>query len=316
MDLLNIKPNEVTRGVSNKHFLFYGEPSTRKTSVAALFPDALILATEIGYKQIPGVKALDIDSWATFLQAINELKKKEVKQTYKTIVIDTVGILCDLCVQYVCNINGVKALDEIGYGKGWTAYKTNFNRAINTIAQNGYSIVFIAHSEQKVDNDGNIVSIEPKIDRRPREAIIALTDYIFFLKKEIVGDRETVIAYSQLPAGVITKTRTRGLAPSFEFTFDNINKELDKALNKYSEVYDGAEVQEAVLNTEKVEPSFEEIKNKAVEVAMKYTQDAIYAEPATKLITTMMNGVRISEAPESYKEILKDLTQALISLDA
>ena len=50
MNLLEVKRNKVTRGVGNKHFLFYGDPGTRKTSVASLFPDSLILATEIGYK--------------------------------------------------------------------------------------------------------------------------------------------------------------------------------------------------------------------------------------------------------------------------
>ena len=127
VNLLDIKPNVVTRGVGDKHF-------------AALFPDALIIATEIGYKQIPNVKAIDVDSWATFLQILYELEKEEVKKTYKTIVIDTVGILSDLCVQYICSVNGVKSLDEMGYGKGWTAYKTHFTRAINKIAQLGYSI--------------------------------------------------------------------------------------------------------------------------------------------------------------------------------
>lgn len=316
MNLLEIKPNVVRKGVSNKHFLFYGEPSTRKTSVAALFPSALILATEIGYKQIPDVKAVDIDSWARFLQVINELKKDEVKNEFKTIVIDTVGILTDLCVQYVCNLNGVKSLDEMGYGKGWTAYKTQFNRAINTISQNGYSIVFIAHSETKNDQNGNVVSIEPKIDRRPKELVVALTDFIFYLQKEKVNDKDTVIAYSQLPEGIVTKTRIRGLAPSFEFTFENIEKEINKALDKYGDLYSNDVVVEEASNKreEIVEIPFEDIRNAAIEAATKYIQDPIYKDQATELILNSMKGVPISEAPEGYRSILIDLTQALNSL--
>lgn len=314
VNLLDIKPNVVTRGVGDKHFLFYGEPSTRKTSVAALFPDSLIIATEIGYKQIPNVKAIDVDSWATFLQILYELEKEEVKKTYKTIVIDTVGILSDLCVQYICSVNGVKSLDEMGYGKGWTAYKTHFTRAINKIAQLGYSIVFIAHAETKVDKDGNIVSVEPRIDRRPKEAIIALSDYILFLKKEMIGDKETVIAYSQLPEGIITKTRTRGLAPSFEFTFENLNSELEKALSNYNEHYGEIEIVDSTRK-EVQEVPFETIKEEAVKTATYYSSHEVYKDAATELIVNTMKGVPISQAPSSYRDILINLTQALKDLE-
>lgn len=318
MDLLNLKKNQVTRGVGNKHFLFYGDPGTRKTSVSVLFPDSLILATEIGYKQIPLAVAQDIDSWSRFLEAVNELKKPEVKKAYKTIIIDTVSILSDLCVQYICNINGVKSLDELGYGKGWTKYKTDFNRAINTIAQNGYAIVFIAHAETKKDINGNLVSIEPRIDRRPRETIEALTDFIFYLQKEKIGDKDTVIAYSNLPQNVMTKSRIRGLAPSFEFTFENVEKEINKALENYGNVYDGATVEAEVHGTdiEKSLVPFETIKNETIELAQKYLNNTIFADKATEIIVSAMGGTRLSEAPESFRQVLLDLQQELRSLDA
>lgn len=313
MNLLEIKENVVTRGVGNKHFLFYGEPSTRKTSIAAQFPKALILATEIGYKQIPGVKAVDIDSWATFLQVVQELKKPDVKSTYSTIVIDTVGILSDLCVQYVCNINGIKSLDELGYGKGWSQYKTQFNRAINTIAQNGYSIVFIAHAEQKADQNGNVISIEPRVDKRPKETIVALTDFIFYLQKEKRDDVETVIAYTQLPEGITTKSRIRSMTPQFEFTFENMENEINKALDRYSDIYN-ATVAETKEPEQIVEIPFEEIRDTAVKVAIKYMNDPIYKDKAAEIIAGAMRGVPISQAPEAYRQVLIDLTQELNNL--
>ena len=319
MNLLEVKRNKVTRGVGNKHFLFYGDPGTRKTSVASLFPDSLILATEIGYKQIPDAAAVDIDSWATFLQVLNELKKPEVKAAYKTIILDTVGILSDLCVQYVCNVNGIKSLDELGFGKGWNKYKTDFNRAINTIAQNGYSIVFIAHAEIKRDNDGNITSIEPRIDRRPRETIEALTDFIFYLQKEEHNGKDTVIAYSNLPQNIMTKTRIRGLAPSFEFTFENVEKEINNALDNYGTIYNGAEGGEEMSGEDmsaKLVP-FEEIKAQTIEIAKKFlAEDSPYSEKATQIILSSMGGVAISEAPSSYRQILIDLQQELKNLEA
>ena len=321
MDLLGLKKNVVARGVSNKHFLFYGEPSTRKTSVAAQFPDSLILATEIGYKQIPNAVAYDIDSWATFLQVVNELKKPEIKAAYKTIVIDTVDILQDLCVQYTCNVNGIKSLGDVGFGKAWTEYKTNFNRAINAIAQNGYSIVFIAHCNATRAEDGTIKSIAPILDKQPKKTVEALTDFIFYLQKEVVNDRETVMAYSYLPENVMTKSRIRNLAPSFEFTFENLEKEINKALDSYSTAYgQDIEISEETRLEDKAgqkeEIPFETIKNRVIATATELLDNPVYKDKATQVIVSAMGGVRLSEAPESYRQILIDLEQELKSLAA
>lgn len=318
MDLLKLEPNVVTSGVSNKHFLFYGEPSTRKTSVAAMFPDPLFLASEIGYKQIPNVVALDIDSWATFKTAVNELKKPEVKERYKTIVLDTVGILSDLCVQYICNLNSVKALDELPFGKGWQKYKTEFSRTINKIAQLGYSIVFIAHSSIKRNNEGEIINIEPLIDKRPKETIVALTDFVFYLQKEKKEDgTETVFAYSQLPnENIVTKTRIRNFAPVFEFTYDNLVKELNKALGNYKDIYTNAAVSDEVKPV--VEQAdlvpFEKIREEVVELASKLLNDQTTESRASEIIQSAMNGVPISKAPESYRGVLIALEAELNTL--
>lgn len=317
MDLLHIKPNVVTKGVTNKHFLFYGEPSTRKTSVAAMFPKSLILAAEVGYKQIPGVKAIDIDSWATFKQVITELKRPEVKEEFQTIVLDTVGILSDLCVQYICRLNSIKALDELGFGKGWSKYKTEFNREINQIAQLGYSIVFIAHSTIKRDDKGEILSVEPLIDRRPKEAIIALTDFVFYLQKEKKEDgTETVYAYSQVPNNnIVTKTRIRNFAPVFEFTYENLVAELNKALDNYNDIYQ-VEVQEesAIPKTKEEEVPFETIRTNLYELASSLLADPTLEGQASQMISNAMNGVPISKAPESYRAAMIDLTQELKTL--
>ena len=165
-----------------------------------------------------------------------------------------------------------------------------------------------------MDKDGNIVSIEPRIDRRPKEAIIALSDYILFLKKEMIGDKETVIAYSQLPEGIITKTRTRGLAPSFEFTFENLNSELEKALSNYNEHYGEVEIVDSTRK-ETQEVPFETIKEEAIKVAKYYSTHEVYSDAATELIVNAMKGVPISQAPSSYRDILINLTQALKDLE-
>ena len=174
VDLMAVSPNVISRGVRGKHFLFYGDISTRKTTVASSFPKSLILAAENGYKLIPGVHAQDISSWGDFKIALRQLELPAVKTAYETIVIDTVSLLADLAVQHICNLHGIKELGELEYGKGWTLFKKEFRTAINKITQLGYSVIFITHAEIKRDDTGMIVGAWPQLDKRPMEAVMAL----------------------------------------------------------------------------------------------------------------------------------------------
>lgn len=325
MNLLDIKPNIVSKGVAGKYFLFYGDPSTRKTTVASQFPGSLLLATEIGYSMIPGVHAANIESWGAFREVVRELKRPEVKDKYKTIVIDTVGLLTDMCMKYICDINGVKELSEVPWGRGWTDFKKEFRTQINTIAQLGYGVVFIAHSDTKRDNEsGAIVSALPMMDKKPRESVIALVDFIMFLQKEPKDNNPeeiTVYAYTQLASSIESKTRARHLAPRFEFNFENLEKEIVKAIEAH-EKEDGG----AALVTEKpvnlhAEPAiisipFAELKEKTFELAKELlgSENADVKTAATAQITTIMKGTKISEASATHYDQLAALREALIEL--
>jgi phage nucleotide-binding protein len=316
MDLLNIKPNVVSRGVEGKYFLFYGDPSTRKTSVAAMFPGSLLLATEIGYSLIPGVHAVNITNWNEFRNIIRELKRPEVKDKYKTIVIDTVGLLTDMCMKFILDTNGVQELSAIPWGQGWNQFKKEFRTQINTIAQMGYGIVFIAHSDTKRDNEsGSITNATPTMDKKPRESVIALVDFIMFLQKEPKDnnpEETTVYAYTKLPSQIESKTRARYLAARFEFNYPNLVAEMSKAIEQY-ETENVGSVSEAVVNHHvEVATSnmpFEDLRTKVLGIAgellAESNTNADSRASATAAITTIMKGVRISEATAlNYDQLL------------
>jgi hypothetical protein len=79
-------------------------------------PGHLILAFERGYNALPGVMVQDITSWGDMKQVLRELKKSEVKEVYKSIIIDTADLAADMCQKYVCNQLGI---ENIGDG-GWS----------------------------------------------------------------------------------------------------------------------------------------------------------------------------------------------------
>lgn len=45
MSIFDVKPNVVTRDLSGKSFLFYGERKSRKTTNACKFPKHILLAS-------------------------------------------------------------------------------------------------------------------------------------------------------------------------------------------------------------------------------------------------------------------------------
>lgn len=324
MNLLDIKPNVVSKSVAGKYFLFYGDPSTRKTSVAAKFPGALILATEIGYSMIPGVHAVNIPSWGEFRNVIRELKRPEVKNKYQTIVIDTVGLLTDMCMKFILETNNVNELGDIPWGQGWNKFKKEFRTQMNNIAQLGYGVVFIAHSDTKRDNEsGKITSATPMMDKKPRESVIALVDFILFVQKEAKDnnpDETTVYAYSKLPSQIESKTRARYLAPRFEFTFENLEKEIVNAIEMLEKEEGGEVVTNEVINhhleaAEAVNLSFEALKEQTLEIAKELlSANDDRTVSATSAIGSIMKGVRVSEATALHYDQLVALRETLIDI--
>lgn len=91
INLLALQPHKVSRDLSGYITFVYGRPKTGKTTLASQAEKALLLATERGYNAIPGIIAQDITSWGEIKQVVRELKKPEVQETFKTIIVDTVG---------------------------------------------------------------------------------------------------------------------------------------------------------------------------------------------------------------------------------
>lgn len=117
INLLGIKPHQVSRDLSGYITFIYGAPKTGKTTLATQMPGSLLLAFEKGYNALPGVIAQDITSWSEFRQVYRELKKPEVKANFNAVILDTIDIAADMCQKYVCNQKGIESLGDLGYGR-------------------------------------------------------------------------------------------------------------------------------------------------------------------------------------------------------
>ena len=76
-----------------------------------------MLATEPGYKAIPGIIAQDINSWTDVLQVAAQLRRPEAKEKFDVITIDTLDELVFIATEYLKQSEGVDDLTEIPWGR-------------------------------------------------------------------------------------------------------------------------------------------------------------------------------------------------------
>ena len=307
-NLMELTPNVIDPSLNGKIFWFYGEPGTRKTSVAAKFPGALLVATENGYKFINGVMAQRISSWNEMKQVYRQLKNPEIQDKFKTIVFDRADSLYEYCKQYICAIKNISDLGELAYSAGYTAAKREFNSIIKGIESLGYSMVFITHD--KVDMEKQT---KQDLENNAAKVLKGYADFTFLLKKETLNDVDTVVAYAQRNESD-TKTRARYFTSSFEFTFENLQKELKNAVDKQIQM-EGIEVAVKGRQTEEIR-SFEEVKESVIKLYTHFVQiEHAEVDNINDVIAGQMQGVRISQAPESYYDKLLVIEAYLLGIE-
>lgn len=307
-NLMDLTPNVIDPSLNGKIFWFYGEPGTRKTSVAAKFPGSLIIATENGYKFINGVIAQRVTSWNEVKQVYRQLKQQEVMDKFKTIIFDRADSLYEYCKQYICSIKNISDLGDLAYSAGYTAARREFNSVIKGIESLGYGMVFITHD--KIDMEKQT---KQDLENNAAKVLRGYADFTFLLKKETIDGAETVIAYSQRDESD-TKTRARYFTASFEFTYENLCKELKSAIDKQIQM-EGIEVK--VQNTKVEEQrTFAEVQESVIKMYTHFIQIEHAELPNIEaVIAGQMQGVRLSQAPESYYDRLLVIETYLMGIE-
>ena len=171
MGLLDLTPHKVSKDLRGYSVLFYGDVKSGKTTTATQFPNSLLLAFEKGYSALAGVYAQPINSWSEFLKVLRELKEEDVKQKFETIIIDTADIAYEYTEKYICNVEGVDAINKVPFGQGFTKTGKEFDSKLRQIVQMGYGLVLISHSQDKTfkNEDGTEYNqITPTLPNKAR----------------------------------------------------------------------------------------------------------------------------------------------------
>lgn len=266
IDLQKLTPHKISRDLSGYITYIYGAPKVGKTTLGAEMPKPLLLAFEKGYNAIAGIIAQDITSWSDIKQVVRELKKPENKESFSTIIIDTVDVAATYCEKYVCGQNGVNALGEIPYGQGWTMLKKEFEDVFRTITQQGYAVYFIAHYKEGSfkRSDGTEFSIiRPSVSDTYNRIIENMTDIYGYMYADTTesGSQRKIRLRSQ-DGTVMCGCRFKYMAEEIPADYNALVKALNDAIDAAGKEKGSQYITDEKINHEIKELDFDEVKAK------------------------------------------------------
>lgn len=291
IDLLALQPHKVSRDLSGYITYIYGAPKCGKTTLAVQMEKALLVAFEPGYHALPGVMAQDITSWAEMKQLYRQLKDPRVQEMYRCVIIDTIDIAADRCKKYICNQNGIEDLGDLGYGKGWTKFKEEFNEVFRGLTQLGYAVFFIGHDKpESIDNpDGTkTLKIRPALSNSTKTVIAGMADIYGYAHQKAAGEM-SVLTLRDSSGTIECGCRFKYMPTEIVMNYKNLVNALNEAIDK-----EAAETAGQFVTSERiVAPS-----------AVTYDYDALMTE-FQDLVGQLMskgttNGPKITAIVERY----------------
>lgn len=245
IDLLNIQPYKVSRDLSGYITFIYGPQKIGKTTFASKMPDYLILAFERGYNALAGAMKIDMTTWGEMKQVVRELKKPEVKEKYKSIIIDTVDIAADACQKYICNQLGIENIGDGGWTtNGWAKYKKEFEETFRTLTQLGYAVVFISHDKEKTIKLPNIPEYQ-QITSTMQSSALAIVENMC----DIIGYAHSVPNRDGTFRRVLTLRspdnsircgcRFKYIDSEIEFSYESLTRALNEAIDREAKETNG-----------------------------------------------------------------------------
>lgn len=243
IDILKIKPHQVSRDLRGYSVFFYGEPKSGKTTTASKFPNSLLLAFEKGYNTLAGVMAQPINNWSEFKQVLRQLKTDEAKEAYSTIIVDTADIAYDYATKYICDnakrndgAFGVDNIADIPFGKGYSLVAQEFDECLRSIVQMNYGLVLISHATDKTFKDENgseYNKIVPTLDKRATNIVSRMTDIIGY-SRAVTDDKgvESVKLFMRGTQRYMAGSRFKYTPDYIDFNYDNLVKAIADAIDK------------------------------------------------------------------------------------
>ena len=187
--------------------MIYGLSGVGKSTLASKLKNPIFIDMEGGLNYMDVARTPTLTKVDDFYTVLAELYNtaKDGKREYDTIVVDSADWLVRKVVEKAAGIDKTK-LDETlnrsngGYGNGKQVLenhiRTKLLPMLVLLNKQGYGICLIAHADRKtlMSSEGNDVEqITPKIDVNTMNVFVEWCDNVFYLKKDIAGERILVL---------------------------------------------------------------------------------------------------------------------------
>ena len=151
---LPITKNAPPKNIEDYCYYIYGQQKIGKTSFTTAFPDTLHFMFEPGGRpyEIFQITPEELSSWAHVVAYIDELYKQKQEGTlaFKTIAIDTVDLMWQLCQDNCCAAIGVKHPHEANdFGQTYDIIKKTFRNEVVRLSSLGCGVIFLTHEVDK-----------------------------------------------------------------------------------------------------------------------------------------------------------------------
>lgn len=342
-DFANPPVSQITDDLAGVALLLWGGNGVGKTPVACGMPKPYYLAFEGGLTGISGVPFYPVKSWKDFLKfvkwATSPATTDKAHEVAQTIILDTVDVMADYCIDYICARLGVSSLGETrltadgkkdGSVNGYTEYGREFRRATRALRTAGFTLVYIAHDggyRDEVDRATGMkyTKMYPSGDKRAIEPICNDVDVIGYMQPAPLDDAGrpvfSTVFFAPNPQ-YHTRSRYTQIVPYIErVTAKSLCDAIIDAKRKQLEIdgvapatfaqqqapFEAAETSEVM--------SFNDLKDAIKQIALKFQQEdrfQQYREIADKHMGTNAEVMKATfdQAP-ILEAILADLKKLL-----
>ena len=177
---------KIERGISRGavRVALYGTEGIGKSTLAAQFPNPVILDTEDGTRQIDCARVRCPD-WMTLQGAMVDLGGNA--QGFETVVVDSVDWAERLALEHMLRKDGKRSVEDYGFGKGFVKLAEVFSGFIamaDILIDRGVNVVFVGHSTVKrttpPDLDEGWDRYELKLSRQVAPLVKEWADALLF----------------------------------------------------------------------------------------------------------------------------------------
>ena len=326
IDIFSIQPSVVTRDLSGKSFLIYGERKSGKTTTACKFPKPILLAFEKGYNMLSGVIAQPINKWTEALDVKRQLLREEAEvvagkkaeTTFKTVIVDTADLAFDMCESYILNKEGVEYLTETEMNRGYRALSKEFDTFFQDIVRAGYTLVAISHSDSKQVKDKvtgeKYDRIQPTIQKRGFQVLARLVDITAYSSYETDESGVThMMLYMRGDKYLEAGSRNKYTSEKIPFTYEALRDDMAQAIDRL-ENEDGATVVNAptkAYEPQTESPDFETVFNLIKQYAIQFKELDLQNKYIAIIEKTLGKGRQVRDCTEDQVDLLALILQDL-----